>query len=120
MRAALSLLCAHLRRHVHAGEVQQRVLVIRSVIRLDLVVVACNAIEAGIDDWLDGILLREQCLTFVQGFLGGWKVTEEELGVGDGGEGEGVSFGDGAGRGGLSRAGLGGFDGVGRGEAGVD
>lgn len=105
---------------VHTGKVQQRVLVVWSVVGLDLVVVGSDAVIPGVDDRLDRVLLVEELLALVQALLASVEVAEEELGVGDGGEGESVSLGCWAGRGGLSRCVLGRLDGVGAGEARVD
>ena len=95
MRPRFPIGLSQLTLNIHTGEVQQRVLVIRCVIRLDLEVVSGDAVESRVDQPFDRILLPEESLAFVQRLLARREVAEEELGIGDGGEGEGVGLGDG-------------------------
>lgn len=43
--------------HVHTGQIQQRVPVVRSVLRLDFMVISRDSVKGGVDEGLDGILL---------------------------------------------------------------
>jgi len=84
------------------------------------VVIACHAVITRIHNELDGILLIEERFAFIERFLACGEITKEELGVSDGREREGVSFGNGAGWSGLGGCVVGRFDGVRGCEAGMD
>jgi len=98
MRPRPAILLPQFPINIHTCEVQQRVLVVRSVIRLHLEVIPCYPIVSRIDKRFHRILVTEEALALVEGLLACWEITEKELGVGDGGEGEGVGFRDGSGR----------------------
>jgi hypothetical protein len=102
---------------IDAREVQERVFKVWPILGLDFVIIARHTVKARIDNRLDRVLLAKQLLAFIQRLLARWEVTEEELGVGDGGEVEAVRFGHGAGGGGDGGGGLGGFGGVRGGDA---
>jgi hypothetical protein len=98
MCAGLLVLGGELAVDVNAGKIEEGVLVVWSVVGLDLVVVAGNAIVASIHNGLDGIQIGEELLALVQTLLAAGKVAEQQLGVGERRQRQRICLGGGAGR----------------------